>query len=376
MSQRRIGIAYENCTNFCKHKINSFIYIIKTALVSTLSTSTCDVDEGYQGFCRWQYNPGKSRDEQYEWDCYGQDPWCEAYSNGECTFVNTTFSYTGCNGEIYDETSQYYRKCCDPSIDGDNCNYEIIDTDSCTRNIERERELESFLACLFADDGAYRQYACDDYVTEITCDAVEALYSQQANCLCSVYTGLYEKVSAASKLTLQSTVDGFLAPSSEWNEIFGCDIKVTCDLSSGKTTGVVTSNPSPNPTPLPTQSPLISNKCIPICDETAELCLANGECQAKVSDTECTSTAQCRAKDGENFVCETENSGGFCYYDECVATGGCDDGYKCVSSTDTQNDIEYKSGVCEEIGGDEADSVKGWDIIAAIIASTLMAWME
>ena len=285
-------------------------------------------------------------------------------------------SYTDCNGEMYEDTFQQYRKCCDPSIEGDNCNYETIDIDSCTRSTEYETLFQDYYSCLYAEDGAYREYACDDYVTEITCDAIEALYSQQMGCYCVAYSGLYALVSETTGESLQDAIDGLLSSSSQWNDILDCNIDVTCDLSAGTVIGGGTSKPSPNPTPLPTQSPVISNKCKPECDEDTEVCLANGECQAKVSETACTSTSQCRAKDGENFVCETENDGGFCYYDECVASGSCDDGYACVSSTDTQDGIEYESGVCEEIGGVVISAVERWGIMGAIVVTMVMIWIE
>ena len=195
-------------------------------------------------------------------------------------------------------------------------------------------------------------------------------------CYCLIYSGLYSQVSETAGANLQAEIDGLLGSSSQWNDIFDCNIDVTCDLSSGTVIGGGTSKPTPNPTPLPTQSPVISNKCVPECDESTEVCLSNGECQTKVSGTECTSTAQCIAKDGENFVCETENDGGFCYYDECVVSGSCDTGYVCSSSTDTQDGIEYESGVCEEIGGVVISSVQRLGIIEVIAVSLVMVLMR
>ena len=94
----------------------------------------------------------------------------------------------------------------------------------------------------------------------------------------------------------------------------------------------------------PTSSP--SYDCDPECGSN-EICLANGECQSKVSSTLCTSTAECIQNDGKNYECELENNGGFCYYSECKKDGECQIGYTCDVNTDTRDDVLYAYGICK-----------------------------
>ena len=93
-----------------------------------------------------------------------------------------------------------------------------------------------------------------------------------------------------------------------------------------------------------TSSP--SSDCNPACGSN-EICLANGECQSKVSSTSCTFTAECIQNDGKNYECELENDGGFCYYSECKKDGECQIGYTCNVETDTVDDVLYAFGICQ-----------------------------
>ena len=223
------------------------------AIVSSLSSQDCwsdFVNEGFTGLCDWKYNFEDGQGEPYQWGCV-DDRWedylmCE-YAKGECIYVNTTIIYTGCYDETYHEDWREYINCCDPKVEGNDCNHETIDTDLCVRCIEYETIHQNCYSCLYEDTGAYRQYVCDDYTTEITGDAIEAIYSQQATCSCAFYSGLYRKASAERRVYFEAKVDSELGTYSQWNEMLGCDIDISCDLSSGTINGA-TLNPSTAPT--------------------------------------------------------------------------------------------------------------------------------
>ena len=123
-------------------------------------------------------------------------------------------------------------------------------------------------------------------------------------------------------------------------------------LVSNKTPSPIASNTITETSITTTDAP-ISNGCDPEC-KSDEVCLANGDCQSKLSTTECTSTAECIANDGKNYECELENNGGFCYYSECKKDGECQTGYICNVQTDANGDnVLYAYGICEG-NGDES----------------------
>ena len=316
----------------------------------SISSINCQIPgDEYKGFCVVEQLYWDDEDEPpfTIWNCdhLSNGPDCEAFANGKCIYMNLTSTYTDCSGAIFkDKPFTEVLKCCDPSIDGPNCNHETIDINSCERNAEYEEAMQSYHGCPTAAESTLREYYCNDNVTEISCDPIQAIYEEQAFCECKLFSVYYSKIGSNSKTALQAEMDGFMSTLSVWNDVLGCDIYISCDLSTGTIA-----------TGLPTQSPVIPNECEPVCDDT-EVCLSNGECQRKITDTSCTSTSECIAIDGNNFVCMTVSDGGFCYYDECVAPGTCDDGYKCTVSVNIKGNIEYESGVCQKIGSESSDT--------------------
>ena len=209
--------------------------------MSTLSTSSCSIDNGALGFCTWQYDPTDNGNYKYEWRCSGDDVFCEAFANGECIFTNSSITYTDCYGATNTQTFYQYQKCCT----GDNCNHENIDIDSCTQSAEYDALFTSYYGCLYDPNGAQLTIGCDDYVSKISCDDVEALFTQQTTCQCDLYKTVYNGLSASSQAILQSEVDGLFSSLSAWDTVLGCGIDLSCDLSE-------TTNPTSNPTDAPT----------------------------------------------------------------------------------------------------------------------------
>ena len=266
-----------------------------------------------------------------------------------------------------------YLKCCD-AINNPNCNHESINISSCTTTPNTYIDWDIFFAdvtaCLYSDD-TFRQYICDDDVTEITCDGYEAISSHGTDCLCSTFSVLYNRLGSTSQaMLLQDWINPYIHVQSlwKWNDVFGCDINVnvnvTCDWTS-------TLNPDsdPDPSKSPTVSPVNVNTCDGDAEcDSDEVCLANGDCQSKISITQCTSTAECIQSDGKNYECELENNGGFCYYSECKKDGECQTGYICNVATDTNDDVLFAYGICE--GDQDESGVRRliWNIWRQIVA--------
>ena len=88
----------------------------------------------------------------------------------------------------------------------------------------------------FIEGSAFDTYFCDNdgIVEDIECDALEAIFTQQAECECELYNILYDLVSESTQKRLKAFIDGDLKDFSEWNDVLGCDINLVCDLSSGE----------------------------------------------------------------------------------------------------------------------------------------------
>ena len=180
-----------------------------------------------QTYCQWSYYPD---DEEYDWGC-GSGLFCEAFADGYCGYYDTDIPYTGCDGNTKTESMQQYFQCCNG---GNNCNAGIsnVDLDKCVRATAYEKMYNDYYDCIYKSESAYFTYVCDDDVDEITCDGLTELYNQDAECKCKFYEVYYDQVSSATQVLLQKEVDKIMAEYSEWNDIFGCDINLLCDLST------------------------------------------------------------------------------------------------------------------------------------------------
>ena len=178
-------------------------------------------------FCIWS----KSKYGYYDWGCNEYSGHvCEAFANDKCIFTNFNFTELDCDGEVL---SDFGDKSCQYCCIGDNCNYEDIDTTTCTKSTELEEILLNWYGCLYAEDSAYYKLSCDDDIEEITCSDLFDTYEQQAGCYCDFYEAFYDQVSDATKGMLQNTADAWLEQYSYYNDIYGCDIDFYCDLEAG-----------------------------------------------------------------------------------------------------------------------------------------------
>ena len=196
-----------------------------------LNSEACDEDNlaASKDYCTWTYTQEDWGD-AYEWGC-GTGATCQAFSDGYCSFVDVELSVADCNGGIQNSTVKQYFYCCD----GENCNYGISDVDintECTRSQAYENLYKDYYGCLYAPNSARYTYRCDDDVQEITCTAVEAIFSQQVDCDCAAYRELYNLVDPASQQSIQDDIDKILDGYNEWNDVLGCNFQLTCDLSN------------------------------------------------------------------------------------------------------------------------------------------------
>lgn len=200
-----------------------------------MNEESCDVDSDLgKEFCRVLY----SADEGYQWGCE-DSIYCEAYGLSDtCTHLTADLTYKDCDGNtVTGESFEAYYKCCE----GDNCNHESLDIETCQDEGDDGYgpSQQALADCIYADNSAYREYVCADDVEEVSCDALTAIFKQNARCQCDYYSGLYNKVSSTSQTYLKTQVAELMAEFSEWNGItFGddteaCTIEVSCDLEDG-----------------------------------------------------------------------------------------------------------------------------------------------
>ena len=179
-------------------------------------------------FCTWSVDVSRG---YYNWGCGDYvGHVCEAFANDRCIFTDLNYTALDCDGSILgDFGGKSYQYCCI----GDNCNYEDIDITSCTQSTEYEEIVLNWYDCLYAEDSAYYRLLCDDEVEEITCNDLSDTFEQQGGCFCDFYAAFYDKVSDGTKDMLQDNIDTWMEQYSNYNEIYGCDIDLYCDLASG-----------------------------------------------------------------------------------------------------------------------------------------------
>eukprot|EP00484_Ammonia_sp_Unknown_P002684 CAMPEP_0197056848 /NCGR_PEP_ID=MMETSP1384-20130603/90373_1 /TAXON_ID=29189 /ORGANISM="Ammonia sp." /LENGTH=149 /DNA_ID=CAMNT_0042491023 /DNA_START=1 /DNA_END=450 /DNA_ORIENTATION=+ len=109
----------------------------------------------------------------------------------------------------------------------ENCNHQNIDTATCSRATEYESLLQQISTCQNENDDCLTE--ADN--VEITCDGIKSLFELSMECMCTAYGDMYGRLSSSVyKLILQDYMDGVSDSSSEWNDIFGCDINWSCNL--------------------------------------------------------------------------------------------------------------------------------------------------
>ena len=197
-----------------------------------MSPETCSADHDHYShtYCAWSYD---AEEDEHDWDC-GSGLFCEAFADGYCIYGDTNITYTDCDGNTGTFLLQNYFQCCDG---GDNCNHDIsnVDTDNCVRSTAYENMYKNYYDCIYETGSALYTYGCDDDVDEITCDGLTALFRQQAECQCGLYGDIYSEVSSSTQTLLQEEIDEGMESFSDWNDIFGCSIQLSCNLATGGT---------------------------------------------------------------------------------------------------------------------------------------------
>ena len=158
-------------------------------------------------------------------------------------YANKSFYYTKCDGVQTDSqiAYPYYSTCCE----GNDCNHNISDVDlsSCTHDTSYETIWQDYHDCIaYTSGSAFETYLCDDDAM-VTCDGLLAVFMQSAECQCERDGAFYNLADSTSQATLQSDIDDELRRFSDWNDVFGCDIQLSCDLGSG---GMVVNSGSSN----------------------------------------------------------------------------------------------------------------------------------
>ena len=207
------------------------MYFTQTGAVSTLSTTTCSVIDDYDhSYCEWSYY---AEDEEHDWDC-GSGIFCEAFADGYCGYLDFDLSYTDCDGNEETETVKQYFQCCDG---GNDCNHDItnVDMDTCVKATGYENMYSNYYDCLTEPGSAYYTYLCPDSVDEITCTGLTKVFRQSAECQCGFYGDLYSEVSTKTQQALQEEIDESMEEYSQWNDVLGCNIKLSCSLATGGT---------------------------------------------------------------------------------------------------------------------------------------------
>ena len=179
-------------------------------------------------YCEWTKSDNilDSDESYYDWGC-GVGALCEAYMGDKCYYANFEYTLTDCYGNTEKEEINEYRYCCKT----DNCNKVDIDTSSCEASSGFEDIYSGYYECISDTSSPVYKYGCGD-VDDISCGALTEMFKYQAGCMCDVYGGLWNEVSAASKDILQEDADQQMEVFSSWNDALGCNIDLDCKLSS------------------------------------------------------------------------------------------------------------------------------------------------
>ena len=204
-----------------------------------VSTTECgfegdDETKSSINYCQWQYYTNTN---YYDWNC-GSGIFCEAFADNKCIYLNSTFTKTYCDDDIIDtDNFNFYLKCCDASST-DNCNYQDILLNDCTQSTDYEQYYSLIYECMYGNTSVYQQYLCDDTITELTCDGIYNLNKAKIDCDCTGYKFIYDRISQSSKILLQNKINQvFNGQFDSWNKVLGCDITISCDVSTGITKG-------------------------------------------------------------------------------------------------------------------------------------------
>eukprot|EP01084_Bolivina_argentea_P238282 400321_1 len=206
--------------------------------VETLSTEGCSNDDeililefrGSGKYCQWSANFDYPDYEPYIWWC-GQNMFCEAFADNKCIHIEYNDTYTRC-GDLFNEPKMRnfntYEYCCNT---GDNCNRENIDISSCSKGTAYENMILSYQECLWRENSIYKKYTCDENINEMSCTDLQEFYISQAECQCNLATTIYNRVGSTSQIQIEKFIDAtFSAWYSRWNDAFGCDINLKCNL--------------------------------------------------------------------------------------------------------------------------------------------------
>ena len=179
-------------------------------------------------YCEWTKSDANYEGDNfvYEWGC-GSGAICEAFMGDKCFYANFEYTLTDCYGNTEKDSITEYRYCCTT----DNCNKMDIDVSQCEKSTGFTDMYKGYWECLTDATSPVYEYGCSD-VDEITCDALNEMYKYQAGCWCKVYSLLSDEVSEDSQTVLQEEADSLMAQYSMYNDVLGCDIDLSCDISS------------------------------------------------------------------------------------------------------------------------------------------------
>lgn len=296
-------------------------------------------------WCEWQYNKNTGYG---DWGC-GDSIFCEAFSNNKCSYFDVNYSeviyendnfQVDCSGATRNSSTRYYHYCCNT----DDCNYEDIVSarrDDCVENTDYGEIISTFSQCRYGKEFLATEYYCEPLMDEITCDIILEIISHLIGCYCKMYGSLYDYVSVETQIYMEQLIENFPlrvlnVDFEEWNSVLGCDINLSCDIS----TGLITNNGESS-----------VSGCDPECDDDY-ICLSNGKCQLKTSDTICSTNDDCLV-DGNNFECLINN--GICYYSECNVDNDCseyDDSFECNPEKGEKNGNQFIYGLCQDTNTD------------------------
>jgi len=201
-----------------------------------------------EGWCEYELPADEDDDgnDYGNWGCH-TSPFCSMYgANGECFYYEAEVEYEDCDGVTQTESRKDYTYCCNT----DDCNFVDVDKSTCTKSIELSDVIAAFYECLVAEDVNLFSDDCTSFEEEeISCDNVVEMYGATAECYCAVYSQLWADANDDWKPWVKSVIDEFMASFSGWNEPLGCDIDITCDVTTegGEITGpgIYTSSASP-----------------------------------------------------------------------------------------------------------------------------------
>ena len=238
-------------TNILQCHSESMRYLTNLSITNSVNCSSDGISEynkpdpdwilppSTNNYCQWKYDAERNTD-RYQWGCSLDDSnitrlvatniECEAFANDKCSYIDFGLRYTSCGASRWLEFKEYLN-CCS---DGNDCNYQNIDTENCEENTDWENWIREWYSCYIGGFEGYTLLTC--YASrkeEFSCSNLETVFEHRAGCSCSRNKILYDLVGEDSQSKMQRSVDLEFSLFGQWNEIMGCDINIVCDVTTG-----------------------------------------------------------------------------------------------------------------------------------------------